>query len=175
MRSGQQLGLCFVQQDLLMQGRALQGGGRGAALLWCWTNSSGGKQRDKGDLGRGRHEIHLRGKWCPWSPDCGAANPRTLCSFSTSHGIISLSVKVPIVLQIWFIQYYTWCKWLLSAAPVHHGFICLAAVSESSQHLAIPIKPAITPLSSGIARINGAALEQGVELAPAPQSRWNSV
>lgn len=34
-RSGQQLGLCFVQQELLMQGRAsgraLQGGGRGAA------------------------------------------------------------------------------------------------------------------------------------------------
>lgn len=76
MRSGQQLGLCFVQQDLLMQGRALQGGGRGAALLWCWRNSSGEKQRDKGDLGRGRHEIHLRGKWCPWSPDCGAAQPQ---------------------------------------------------------------------------------------------------
>lgn len=40
MRSGQQLGLCFVLQDLLMQGRAfgraLQGGGHGAPLLRCW-------------------------------------------------------------------------------------------------------------------------------------------
>lgn len=71
MRSGQQLGLCFVQQDLLMQGRAfgraLQGGGLGAALLWGWRKSSGEKQRDQRALWRGKQETHLGGQLCPRS------------------------------------------------------------------------------------------------------------
>lgn len=55
---------------------------------------------------------------------------------------------------------------MLSASPVPHGFICLTAISECSQHRGIPIKPAITSVTSGIARNYGVPWSSGAQLAP---------